>query len=109
MHIHALTVLTLAAVLNSGCAHPPAEEAGASRTGVGAAALDGVAWAPTGPLGVARNLHTATLLAGGAVLVAGGQDTVEIHTSAELYDPGEAVWSPAAPLPAASLPPTAVA
>jgi hypothetical protein len=46
------------------------------------------AWSPTGPLNVARELHTATLLPNGQVLVAGGWSNIlsSYLTSAELYD-----------------------
>jgi hypothetical protein len=55
-------------------------------------------WSPTGSMQVARRWHTATLLAGGQVLVAGGYDDVpypgnRITTSAELYDPDTGTWS----------------
>jgi hypothetical protein len=44
-------------------------------------------WSPTGSLGTARELHTATLLPSGKVLVAGGlNSTTGYLTSAELYD-----------------------
>ena len=46
-------------------------------------------WTVTGSLNTGRQLHTATLLPSGMVLVAGGADAnfVSIN-SAELYDPG---------------------
>ena len=42
-----------------------------------------------------RNLHTATLLPNGKVLVAGGRDDVasSVLDSAELYDPATGTWS----------------
>ena len=42
---------------------------------------------PTGSLTTARGVHTATLLANGKVLVAGGQGTGGYLASAELFDP----------------------
>jgi N-acetylneuraminic acid mutarotase len=56
-------------------------------------------WTPTGSLNVPRSGHTATLLANGKVLVAGGS-IYDINTftstnmpSAEIYDPASGVWS----------------
>ena len=40
------------------------------------------AWTPTGPLNIRRSLHTATLLPGGNVLVAGGQVEVLAYAAA---------------------------
>jgi hypothetical protein len=51
-------------------------------------------------MGLARSVHTATLLPSGKVLVAGGVtyfDSV-FPTSAELYDPAAGKWSPTLPL-----------
>ena len=42
----------------------------------------------TGPMTVARHIHTATLLPDGNVLVAGGNNGSQILSSAELYNPG---------------------
>jgi hypothetical protein len=57
-------------------------------------------WAATGNLvgegsipGVRRG-HTATLLANGKVLVAGGSDWIHYLGSAEIYDPATGTWSP---------------
>ena len=49
----------------------------------------------TGSLITARADHTATLLANGQVLVAGGQDVNGFTlVEAELYDPATGYWSP---------------
>src|SRR6266516_744145 len=53
-------------------------------------------WSNTGNLNSGRIWHTATLLANGKVLVAGGADCVKgcgPNTSAELYDPATGTWS----------------
>src|ERR1043166_3354883 len=49
-------------------------------------------WEYTGNLRSARDAHTATLLANGKVLVAGG-DTRGFFRSAELYDPTTGHWN----------------
>ena len=49
-------------------------------------------WTATGNLNIARFGHTATLLANGEVLVAGGYDSRYL-TSAELYDPATGTWT----------------
>ena len=60
------------------------------------------AWAVTAPMSVAREGHTATRLAGGAVLIAGGKkigafDTGDVFfRTAELYDPAAGAFAPAA-------------
>ncbi len=48
---------------------------------------------PTGSLHTARIGNTATLLASGKVLVAGGSDGNNSLSSAELYDPASGTWS----------------
>ena len=51
-------------------------------------------WSPAGALSMARHSHTATLLANGKVLVAGGYTADFITASAELYDPASRTWTP---------------
>jgi len=59
------------------------------------------AWAKTGRLTAARAFHTATLLPGGKVLVAGGCETygglikscMTVTASAELYNPATRIWT----------------
>jgi hypothetical protein len=49
----------------------------------------------TGPLGAGRQIHTATLLADGRVIVAGGLDFADLPlASVVLYDPATGTFSP---------------
>jgi hypothetical protein len=51
-------------------------------------------WTYTGSLNTGRTFHTATLLANGKVLVAGGEDDNSAKlNSAELYDPATGSWT----------------
>ena len=53
----------------------------------------------TGPLGVGRQIHTATVLADGSVLIAGGYDNNDSAlASAVLYHPATNTFSPTGPL-----------
>lgn len=78
-------ILALAGLLSVAALEP--EPAGR----VSAQAL-GPSWSLTGGLNTPRTLHTATLLANGKVLVAGGYDGGPLN-SAELYDPATGTWS----------------
>ena len=55
--------------------------------GVSYPALVDPSWTSTGAMATARSGHTATLLASGNVLVAGGGNAQSEHSSAELYNP----------------------
>jgi cysteine-rich repeat protein len=58
--------------------------------------IDEGCWRATGSLSVGRRNHSATLLADGRVLVAGGKDADNaILGSAELFDPADETWTPA--------------
>ena len=46
----------------------------------------------TGPLGIGRSGHTATLLSNGKVLVAGGYNGLNFLAGAELYDLSTGTW-----------------
>ncbi len=50
-------------------------------------------WALTGSMATARESHTATRLANGAVLIAGGQNTGVALASAEIFNPSTGTWS----------------
>jgi galactose oxidase-like protein/Kelch motif protein len=50
-------------------------------------------WTPTGSMNTARSGHTATLLANGLVLVAGGYNGTSALGSTELYNPGTGQWT----------------
>ncbi|HEX4480786.1 MAG TPA: kelch repeat-containing protein [Rudaea sp.] len=58
-------------------------------------------WSAAGTLTTARMDHTATLLASGKVLVAGGRGNSGVVANAELYDPVSNTWSSAGNLVAA--------
>jgi N-acetylneuraminic acid mutarotase len=61
-------------------------------------------WSPAASMSEPRYQHTATLLADGKVLVAGGFTSVSSETplaSAEIYDPDADTWSPAGSMNAA--------
>ena len=51
------------------------------------------AWVPTGDMRSARDGHTATVLANGNVLAAGGTNNGVALTSAELYNPARGTWA----------------
>jgi WD40 repeat protein len=51
-------------------------------------------WTTIGPMGSARQAHTATLLPDGRVLVAGGGDVGYFISSAEIYNPATGNWTP---------------
>ncbi len=63
-----------------------------ARTDATASELLDRSWVPTGSMITARELHTATLLQSGKVLVAGG-DNRGYLSSAELYDPSSGTWT----------------
>jgi hypothetical protein len=51
-------------------------------------------WSATGSMTVARSQHTATLLPGGEVIVAGGFSNSDVLSSSEIYDPRSGIWIP---------------
>ena len=61
------------------------------RAGLAISQTANPSWSYTGSLNTASADHTATLLPGGKVLVAGGWGAA--HDSAELYDPATGSWS----------------
>ena len=50
-------------------------------------------WSPTGSMSAGHDVHTATLLSDGRVLVAGGFDAGGATPIAEIYDPVTGTWS----------------
>ncbi len=63
-------------------------------TGIPTRAQSSGTWAATGALNFPRIGHTATLLANGQVLVAGGEDSQGNHiAAAELYNPATGTWT----------------
>lgn len=99
---HTATLLPNGKVLIAGGAHgkPP------NNTHLNSAELYDPAtetWKPTGGMKTNRSAHTATLLANGQVLVAGGYDDNTTYGSiylsgAELYDPSTGTWTDTGPL-----------
>jgi hypothetical protein len=61
----------------------------------------GARWTPTAPMTGPRAAHTATTLADGRVLVAGGERDGAVLATAEIYDPARDAWTPAAGMVAA--------
>jgi hypothetical protein len=57
-------------------------------------------WTPTGSMSQPRQVHTATLLPSGKVIVAGGVSYFDnvFPTTAELYNPATGKWTPTLPL-----------
>lgn len=58
-------------------------------------------WTSVAPMSAGRGYFTATLLASGKVLVAGGRTTSGKIAGAELYDPATNSWAPAGTMAAA--------
>ncbi|HEX4666403.1 MAG TPA: kelch repeat-containing protein [Chthoniobacterales bacterium] len=56
-------------------------------------------WTPTGSLSVARESHSAVLLADGRVLVTGGQTLGDSPQTVEIYDPATGRWTLQDPIP----------
>lgn len=66
------------------------------KTGDATVTVTGISWTLTGSLSSGRTLPTATLLANGKVLVAGGQNIgtpSAVFATCELYDPATGTWS----------------
>jgi hypothetical protein len=101
---HTATLLPNGKVLVAGGAGPPADPGAVPFDPVLASAeiFDPTTgtWTLTGSMGQPRQVHTATLLPTGKVLVAGGLSYFDsvFPTGAELYDPATGKWSPTLPL-----------
>lgn len=89
-----VTLLLDGTILVVGGVVPGAD--GLNETSASAAVYDaaGGTWTATGAMAEARDLHTATLLGDGGVLIVGGESGPEPDgiASAELYDPDRRTW-----------------
>jgi N-acetylneuraminic acid mutarotase len=102
---HTATLLPKGKVLVAGGANLVLDQTGADPVDPTVASAElydpatGV-WTPTGSMGQPRQVHTAKLLPGGKVLIAGGVSYFGglFPTSAELYDPTTGTWLPTLPL-----------
>lgn len=92
----AVTVLAVAAGSAFGQGPAPCNTAtvpGANPCDKAKARIEAPRWERTADMNVARGLHSATLLADGKVLVAGGRGASGVLDSAELYDPATGAWT----------------
>ena len=64
-------------------------------------------FSPTGSMATAREMHTATLLSDGRVLIAGGLGNSNDLITAELYDPATGTFSPTGSMPSERIDPAA--
>ncbi|MDH4335110.1 MAG: hypothetical protein OEW24_07625 [Chloroflexota bacterium] len=99
-HAVLASLTTLALALAACSASPSASSIGAvpsasPSTSTATPTATPTAASPTGQMTVGRQIHTATLLADGRVLVAGGVDRYDVAlASAELHDPQTGTFSP---------------
>ena len=94
---HTATLLPNGNVLIAGGEVVSAHGSGASATAEIfslAAHLGRGAFHATGSMHSAREFHTATALADGKVLIAGGTDGATVLSSAEIYDPSTGAFTP---------------
>jgi hypothetical protein len=87
--------------------YPGGAEQGRAYLYHGSASGASAGWVTTDSLNTARNHHTATRLADGRVLVAGGGGPGYQLASAELYDPATGEWTPTGNLDTARIDHTA--
>ncbi|QQX87730.1 putative Ig domain-containing protein [Cupriavidus necator] len=94
---HTATLLTNGKVLIAGGADLAGRPNGADIPLATAELYDPASgkWSATGSMATPREFYTATLLANGKVLVAGGYDGQLGTATAELYDPASRTWSAA--------------
>ncbi len=95
--VHVLASSLFSALVAAGCGATPADLP--EGPGYQPLSNDVPAWTATGSMSAARELHTATLLGDGQVLVTGGQkqgafDTGDVYfDTAELYSPTTGAFS----------------
>jgi hypothetical protein len=92
--VHTATLLSDGRVLVAGgCTRPSCEMAPDGASAELYAPTTG-SFRPTGGMRTERSGHTATLLPGGRVLIAGGWDRDGVLATAELYDPASGAFTP---------------
>jgi N-acetylneuraminic acid mutarotase len=102
------SVPSMAPPPSSAPAPRPTASRTAQPTGGSPAPTTTIGWVAAAPLHQARREHTATVLADGRVLVAGGfqeiispegEDQTQILSSVEVFLPGAGRWKPGPPMP----------
>jgi hypothetical protein len=84
-----------------GSEAPPTTPAAQNASVTGGTSVTGHGFQATGDMGTERAAHTATLLANGKVLIAGGFNSADNLATAELFDPATGTFAPTGAMTAA--------